>query len=237
MKLIIILFISLGVSANTLTQVKVNKIQMSRYIMPQMKSILKDFSAFENLVDPKIKELKIIKSELIKINKKLTTNNYKDIDSNYKKIKQTLYKLNLMTSKYSQLDRLSHQITSHDSVKLYFENCLSFNKGCIQESKSKFIHTIEQSLAYINTIRYFALNPKLKGKIKIVWNEFIKKISTIRKDRKRIKAMGKNLVELNYAWHEFNKFMTINKKSYTKESLKHLNYINNRWKAILKTVL
>ena len=154
-----------------------------------------------------------------------------------KKIKQTLLKLNLVTSKYSQLDKLSHLITSHESAKLYFENCLSFNKACIQESKYKFIHKIEQTLAYISTIRYFALSSKLKAKIRIVWNEFIKKLSTIRKDKSKVKSMGKNLVQLNYAWHEFNKYMTINKKSYSKDALKHLTYIDNRWKAILKTAL
>ena len=237
MKFLLILLISLGVRANTLNHVKANKIQVSRYIMPQMKSILKDFSAFENLIDPKIKELKIIKKELTQINNALKRDQFDKLDSHYKIIKETLYKLNLKTSKFTQLDKLSLQIISHESKKLYLENCLSFNKDCIQESKFKFIHKIEQSLSYINTIKYFALDPKLKNKFKIVWNEFIKKLSTIRRDQLKVKSMEKNLVQLNYAWHEFNKYMTLNSKSYSREATKHLTYIDNRWKSILRTAL
>ena len=61
MKLFIIIFISFGVGANTLSVVKANNMQVSRYIIPQMKSILRDFSAFENIIDPKINELKSYK--------------------------------------------------------------------------------------------------------------------------------------------------------------------------------
>ena len=237
-----------------------SKYEFSRYVKPQLKSILNEYSSLfislnENLT-PFKPVMRFYRDSSIHLQK---------IKSLCSKMDNNLCQINLiklggvLKENLEKADKISYENNPEQSLNQYlvgiglleeFKLTLFYNflkiDGHIVEYRIKDSSTLSvQTLQHIidqidfkfNTFLLSQADQRVQNALTAFWVDFIIPVNQIILQNDDIDYFKSKLTELNIRWNELHMMLTKKNITVSKHSATLLNIMHNRWNNILKVTL
>ena len=235
-----------------------------RYILPQLKSLLKEYYHILEKVDPLQKEVIKVKSQTVAMRTEWekTKDSCLEISEACTKGLREIYHLS------RQLDKnlstyLSEKMTfPKESMKVDSTLKLHGSLDRLYNLNYKNLHAIEEYLITFGTPLFpfnrihknlgqdlHAMNltcelamtgkliPEIQNEFDFIWNHFFKTIEDHLLANRGQKYFLERLGELNMSWNSFSMKMTKGNLKVPKEVSNIVKLMHNRWNSILKIIL
>ncbi len=269
--LFVLLFLySVGAKANyqyykfDVQKVKVSDSSYRRYIIPQLKSLLKEYYHILEKVDPLQKEVLKIKAQTIamrsrwEVTKELCLEISEECTKGLREIYHLSRSLDKNLSTYlnedmsfpTESEKVDSTLKLHGSLdklfNLNYKNLHAMEEYLITFGTPLFpynkIHkNLGQNLHAMNLTCELAMTgkliPEIQEEFDFVWNHFFKTIEEHLLSHKGQIYFLKRLGELNMAWNSFSMKMTKGNLKVPPEVSNIVKLMHNRWNSILKIVL
>lgn len=256
----LLLLLSFNLHAYTLKDMDLSKYEFSRYVKPQLKSIITEYSSlFISLNE----FLAPFKSSLAF---------YRDTSDSLEKIEAQCPLINNETCK-KHLDQLTQELKNHlrvvDSIQFTPSPSNSLTQylsglGLLEEFKlslvstyvkldahlaeyeikgtttlrgATVIHWITQLDFLLNTFLLGQVDSRYQNSITAFWIDFVRPVHQIILPKDDLEYFKKNLTELNIRWNELHVFLSKKNIEVSKHASTLLNIMHNRWNNILKVTL
>jgi hypothetical protein len=236
----------------------VNKDSYRRFVLPQLKSLTREFYFILKKLDPLNSPIIDLLQRLKRIQRALTSHyqtclpktNIEECNTKLKVIYDRAHFTNKIISKLQETKKLNlESIRLVDGLSIHSYQLLAILEKHYNSSKGpmpsfirndsqkvdNLIHKMSVNLEFLLTSR---LQKGHKEQIIYVWTSFIGPIETYVLDQNNSKYLLKELEELNFSWNSFH--MNIEKHRKDKNMKPVYNIIKtmrNRWNSILKIVL
>ena len=271
MKLIlVILLIPLQVNAYSYyyfnrKQTKINPASFKRYVIPQTRSIIKEYYSVLTKIDP-------FEEHLIDIRKKVASLVSLWKENKNKCVNIDEFCLGKISQIYKEAKKLDRLIVDIESNKIKFDKdqfkdidaYLSLTSKMNEISHINFllVHYIEEMLMvatssyskYLTSPKTFEkylhkmdltsqlminskLDPELREEFDTLYKQYIKMLDFHILTNKDSKALVLHLEDLNMAWNNFHMKTVKGKLNLNKNTTKVINIMHNRWNSILKIIL
>lgn len=256
-----ILLFSVSALAYSPKDLDVTAYEYSRYVRPQLRSIVQDYKTLLFVLNPDLKPLK----ESFSINRKLIQMEYSLKDKCYiregstcfsdlEKISELLK--NLKKSSYNKINfneikniTLDQKINAQNKFNSFYQEITKAEidiDNFIMEAKlltPKFLYTKKIKFQISNIATAFdifilqATDDRFQNDFTTYWSSFIKPIYINVIIRNKKEYFLKNINELNIRWNALNVRLTKRNIPIPKQAKTLLNIMHNRWNNILKVTL
>lgn len=242
----------------------INKRSYQRYVLPQLKNILKEYYQILGKLDPLQKEVIKIKSQTLKMTKvwRDAKKSCREVSvqctTGLRKIYHLSRSLDQNLSSYLK-DRMifpEENVNIDSTLKLHASMDKLFNLNyqnlhAMEEylitfdtplfPHNKIHHNLGKNLHMMSLTCELAMTGKLLPNIQkefdFIWNHFFKVIEDHLTQKRGQDFLLSRLGELNMSWNSFSMKMTKGILEVPEEVSKLVKLMHNRWNSILKIIL
>lgn len=263
MSIRLVFFISLIVPALSwgynLGKIDITNYEFRRYIIPQLKSILSDFSNIaKHYAESKTPLLKaknkftILKRNYLKVVNicpKFLSEDCKRPLIDMLKVSRSIEKLVLEETLLvepkkqlfiDQVRAINKMTTATGKLTLHIENVLTslgMGKQLDNNMTDQLKNVLNETTLHHHHYLISLMPEKYYNNFKVLWTQFVLPIEEKVILDSNIDFIRYNLTQLNSTWHDFNMFFLKKEKSTPKKIEAYLNTMNQRWNSILKLSL
>lgn len=263
MNIRLVIYMSLIVPALSwgynLGKIDITNYEFRRYIIPQLRSILSDFTNvakhYAETQTPLFKsknKFTILKRNYLKVLKACPKylgeeckQSLTEMLNTSRSIEKLVLEETLLVDPKKQLfidqvRSINKMATATGKLTIHIENVLTsigMGKELDNNMTDQLKNVLTQTTLYYHHYLVSLMPEKYYNNFKVLWTQFILPIEEKIILDSNVDFIRYNLTQLNSTWHDFNMFFLKKEKSTPKKIETYLNTMNRRWNSILKLSL